>query len=183
MDFDMIADDDAMADMSREYEKVLRRSDLMKGVDVPHHQASDKSMIHSPRCYGVKCGTGDLKERKLFEKIYCLEMDMISQLKHLHMIAPLDVREQISNVIKLKKRCGAKLLRCYYNSGDEIIQYLPVISHDRNYCRLLKHIISDHEKLLVMLTRSHRYCVYIKRVFSIELTAGYILNSMAIYCR
>ena len=182
MEFDMIADEDAIANMSKEYEKVLRRTDLMKGVgDVSSNP--NKNTMRSPRCYGLKCGNSDIQERELFGKIYYLEMDMIAQLKRLHMISPLDVREEISSVIKIKKRSSRMLLKCYYNSDDDMIKYTPTLSHDRNYCVLLRHIISNQEKLLVLLTYSRRHCVYIKRVISNELTAGYLLNSMAIYCR
>lgn len=185
IEFDMIADENTMAAMSREYDEVLRRNKLMDGISQYNHTESNisRSQKHSPHCYGLKCADGDLKERKLFENIYYLEKDMIALIKHLHSIAPMGARDAIDSLIKIKRRDSHMILKCYYNVTDDMMEYSPTISHDRNYCRLLRYIISNQQRLLVMLGESHRYCAYIKRVISNELTAGYILNSMAIYCR
>ncbi len=180
IEFDMIPDDESIENMNREYDKVLRRKELLNGVDDTVKVVSHRA---SPPCYGLKCGTGDLMEKKLFADIYHMQMDMVAQLKHLHTIAPYDMREEISNVIKIKRRDSKMILKCYYNTTDDVMTHSPTLSHDRNYCRLLRHIIANQQKLLIMLAGSHKQCVYIKRVISNELTAGYILNSMAIYCR
>ena len=181
----MIADEKTMEKMSREYDEVLRRNKLMDGTS-QHDVADDNKSSrknHSPHCYGLKCATGDLMERKLFENIYYLEKDMIAMMKHLHAIAPMEARSAIDSIIKIKRRDSHMILKCYYNVTDDIMEYSPTLSHDRSYCRLLKFIISNQQRLLIMLAESNRYCAYVKRVVNNELTVGYALNSMAIYCR
>ena len=172
-EFEMIANDDMIKMMNREFQEVENRKNMV-----------ENKKNHS--CYGVlgaKCGTEDIREKKLFERIYFLEQDMIMMLRKLHTIAPMDFRDEITNAIKIKMKNSNRILKCYYNVTDNKMSYSANLAHDNNYCRLLWHIMKNQRKLLVMLDSSKRHCVYIKKVIQSELTCGYILNSIACYCK
>lgn len=178
-EFDMLPNDEIMEMMSKEYLKQENRKEMIKGQGT---QTKSNVKLISPTCYGGKCGI-DIRQRKVFEHIYQLEQDMIMELRHLHTIAPRNFRERIGDSIRIKKRNSAKILKCYYNTTSDKMNYSPTISHDNDYCRLLRHIIKRQQQLLVLLVGVRKRCVYVNQLIQDELSVGYILNSVAIYCR
>lgn len=168
-ELDMLPNEETIELMNKEYRELNIRNDLMsKPISKP--------------CYSGRCGQ-DVKDKRLYESIYYLEQDMIMALRRLHTIAPREFREEIAECIKSKKRNSNKILRCYYNVTDSQMSYAPVLSHDNNYCRLLRQIIRQQQRLLLMLTDVRYRCAYIRRVMEKEFSVGYVLSSVAIYCR
>lgn len=133
-------------------------------------------------CKGAKCGT-DLKQKKLFERIYFGEQDMIMALRQLYTIAPISIKDDISDIIKLKKSTSSLALKCYYSSTDNKLSYSPILSHEEDYCKLLRHIIIMQKQLLLMLNKSKYLCAHSKQMIQNEWTVSYILTTIGMCCK
>lgn len=133
-------------------------------------------------CKGAKCGT-DVRQKKLFERIYFAEQDLIMALRQLYTTAPHNVKDDIYDIIKLKKATSSLVLKCYYSATDIPLSYSPILCHEEDYCKLLRHIISLQKQLLLMLNKTKFLCAYSKKMLQNEWTISYILTSIGICCR
>lgn len=212
-DLELFPSEEQINMMNKEYNELKRRQGLVgKGCEMPHpthndcnkclpevkencnncdsHQSSDNcnKCDNSPHhrqfklCKGAKCGT-DPKQKKLFERIYFGEQDMIMALRQLYTIAPLGIKDDISDMIKLKKTTSSLALKCYYASTDNKLSYSPILSHEEDYCKLLRHIIIMQKQLLLMLNKSKYMCAHSKQMIQNEWTVSYILTTIGICCK
>ncbi len=179
-EFEIMPSDEQINLMNKEYNELQRRKGLLckdcqRAVSPPqHHPVS--------LCKSTKCGT-DPRQTKLFERIYFAEQDLIMALRQLFTTAPHHVKDDIADIIKLKKTNSNLALKCYYSATDNKISYAPILSHEEDYCRLLKQIITMQKHLLLMLNKAKNMCAYSKKMIQNEWTASYILTSIGMYCR
>ena len=165
--------------MNKEYNELNRR----KGLLCDNCDNKNNHTYHpKPLCKSPKCGT-DPKQKKSFERIYFAEQDLIMALRQLFTIAPHHIKDDIADIIKIKKTNSNLTLKCYYASTDSEISYAPILSHEEDYCRLLRHIITMQKQLLLMLNKAKFLCVYSKKMIKNEWTASYIIITIGIYCR
>lgn len=181
MDLDLMPSDEQINMMNKEYNELQRRKELLCTNNSQSCNTPPKAMPIS-LCKSKKCGT-DPKQTKLFERIYFAEQDLIMALKQLFTTAPHHVKDDIADIIKLKKTNSNLTLKCYYNVTDNKLNYAPNLSHEEDYCRLLKHIISMQKQLLLMLNKAKYMCVYSKKIIQNEWTVSYILTTIGMYCR
>ena len=178
---ELLPSEDQINMMNKEYNEITRRRELMC-----ENCEKYKSNINGYRpvalCKSAKCGT-DPKQKKLFERIYFAEQDLIMALRQLFTIAPHHIKDDIADIIKIKKTNSNLTLKCYYASTDSEISYAPILSHEEDYCRLLRHIITMQKQLLLMLNKAKFLCVYSKKMIKNEWTASYIIITIGIYCR
>ncbi|MDE6967385.1 MAG: hypothetical protein K2P12_01890 [Clostridia bacterium] len=180
-EFELLPSEEQINMMNKEYNEMQRRKNLIgDNCSLP----AVKNNAHRPvlSCKGAKCGT-DPKQSKLFERIYFAEQDMIMALKQLYTIAPHNAKDDIADLIKIKKTNSNLALKCYYSVSDNKISYAPILSHENDYCRLLRHISNMQKQLLLMLNKSKCMCVYSKKMIQYEWTASYIITNISIYCR
>lgn len=206
-DLELFPSEEQINMMNKEYNELKRRQGLVcNGCGKPPHnqptcndcdkthlsnkQCNDCEMPTKPPkheqqlklCKGPKCGT-DLKQKKLFERIYFAEQDLIMALRQLYTIAPIGIKDDISDIIKLKKTNSSLALKCYYSSTDSKLSYSPVLSHEEDYCKLLRHIITMQKQLLLMLGKAKFLCVYSKKMIQNEWTVSYILTTIGMCCK
>ncbi len=180
MDLDLMPSDEQINMMNKEYNELHRRKNLLctdckQTCSLPPTQPISL-------CKSKKCGT-DPKQTKLFERIYFAQQDLIMALKQLYTTAPHNVKDDIADIIKLKKTDSNLALKCYYSVTDNKISYAPILSHEEDYCRLLKKIISMQKQLLLMLNKTKYMCAYSKKIIQNEWTVSYILTTIGMYCR
>lgn len=178
---ELLPSEDQINMMNKEYNEITRRRELLC-----ENCEKLKSNINGyrpvPLCKSAKCGT-DPKQKKLFERIYFAEQDLIMALRQLFTIAPLAVKDDIADVIKLKKATSTLSLKCYYTVSDKQISYAPILSHEEDYCKLLRHIVTMQKQLLLMLNKAKYMCAHSIKMIKNEWTASYILTTISIYCR
>lgn len=167
--------------MNKEYSQLARRKQLVGQPEQSPHSRPPQHMP-KPLCKSPKCGT-DIRQKKLFERIYYVEQDLIMAARQLFTIAPPHAKDDIADVIKLKKATSKLILKCYANATDIPLSYAPILSHEEDYCRLLRHICSTQKQLLLMLGKAKYMCSYSKKIIQNEWTASYILTSIGMYCR
>lgn len=148
----------------------------------PHCDSQMPRVNSFKMCKSPKCGT-DPKQKKLFERIYFGEQDMIMALRQLYTVAPLSIKDDISDILKLKKSTSSLVLKCYYASTDVKLSYSPVLSHEEDYCKLLRHIIIMQKQLLLMLGKSKYLCAHSKQMIQNEWTVSYILATIGVCCK
>ncbi len=180
-EFELLPSEQQINMMNKEFNELQRRKDLLcddcEAQEKPMHSYSKM-----PLCKSAKCGT-DPKQKKLFERIYFAEQDLIMALRQLFTTAPQFAKDDIADIIKLKKSTSNLALKCYYAVSDCMLTYAPVLCHEEDYCKLLRHIISKQKQLLLMLNKAKYLCAYSKKMIKNEWTASYILTSIGIYCR
>lgn len=171
--------------MNKEYSELERRRNLCENCPPANERPNQIAPPHHSVCLckSKKCGS-DPKQKKLFERIYFAEQDLIMALRQLYTTAPVCVKDDISDLIKLKNQTSNLALKCYYSVTDnQIINYAPTMCHEEDYCRLLKHIITLQKQLLLMLNKAKFLCAHSKKMIQNEWTASYILTSIGMYCR
>lgn len=168
-EFELLPNDDAINMMNKEYNEQMRRTNL-----------ANQNTICPLKKHSL-CNV-DIKQQQLFAKLYFVEQDIIMCLKNLFSFAPFDAKDDIADLIKLKKSNSNLLLKCYYNVSDNKLSYAPNLSHDNNYCRLLKRICSLQKQLLLLLAKTKYSCVYSKKIAQNEWTCSYMLNNLCVFC-
>lgn len=192
-EFDLLPSEAEVKMMNKEYNELLRRKNMVENDIIKAPNMCD-NLNNNTKCESsislnyatMKTASNkkiDITEKATFERIYYAEKDMIMALKQLFSIAPNDTKDDIADIIKLKKSNCNSILKCYYKKGDEVLNYSPIISHDHDYCRLLKRISNIQKHILLMLTKTKLVCPFTKKITAQEWTASYILSSIGIFCK
>lgn len=187
-ELDLLPSDEAVKMMNKEYNELLRRRDIVENMpaQMPNMRKNQTESHFSNAYTPMKMRLNnkvDLTEKATFKRIYFAQLDMIAALKQLYAVAPHEVKDDIADLIKLKKSNCNSLLKCYYKKGDSVLDYSPDIPHDRDYCRLLKRILNIQKHILLMLTKTKLVCPFVKKITAQEWTASYILSSIGIFCK
>lgn len=185
--------DEAIEMMNKEYNELARRQELTFGKDktppLPTSNFLNDGMTaalpqaHSRPNFSPKDKGCDLNQKKLFERIYFAEQDMIMALKQLFTIAPQNAKDDISDLIKLKKDNSKNILKCYYANAEKPLSYTPILPLTHDFCRLLQHILNLQKHLLLMLNKAKFACRFSKQLINAEWTASYILSTIGIFCK
>lgn len=192
-EFELLPSEEQMREMARAFQSVKIRQDVMDGCLSGNHLKTDKKSCKEDARYLCEnketacdsCQELPCQNNKAailcMAKTYYLQRDVEQALKRLHSIAPQCYRENIAELIKMKRQNSEYLLKIYTQLAGEQLPYAPNLYNGRDFCQTLGEICSLQEKILARLVELEE-CTQVLWLTSREIVVATALNRMSIYC-
>lgn len=170
-EFELMPNDTTMGLMRGEYNKVFHRGEILKGCE-------DKKEC---KC-NDKCGCS-LSEAKKMTKAYFIEEDMIVALRKLYSLSQREFREEIKDIISIKRKNSKLLLEMFANKCNDTVDYAPNLVNNKKFCVQLQEICRMQHSLLCALNDMPICNNELNRIINSELMVSCMLNRLELYCK